>query len=62
MKDLYFLIQKLSQLAPPFEKSKSRRIVDIVVENMYRKKYVIYNHASNNLQIEIAHNEEKLKN
>lgn len=62
MKDLYFLFQKLIRLVPPFEKYKDRRIVDVVVENMYHKKYIIYNHSDDSLQIELSNKEDRLKN
>ncbi len=62
MKDIYFLIQKLTIFAPPFEKSKNKRIIDVVVENVYHHQYIIYNYSENTLQIELNSKKENTKN
>lgn len=62
MNELYFLIQKLMRLTPPYDKLKNKRVVDVVVENMYRKQYFIYNHSDATFRIEYLSQQKKLKN
>ena len=61
MKDVCWLIQKLSRLTPPYEKAKSKRVVDIVVESLYHEN-IIYNYSETSFKIEQPQKSEKLKN